>query len=99
MRGENPALVEEEDAGHLAAVTGEVADPAALDDREQAMPPDARTQQFADAALGQAEGAVEVAVRVGDAGDLAAVGKVGEFRTAGHHVNQHELSVVGFSVV
>jgi hypothetical protein len=96
LGGEDLVVFEEECAGHLEAVSGEVADAAAAEDGDGAAPPDAGAEEFPEAAFAEAEGAVELAAGVCDACDAGFFAEVGGFLSVLEHVDEDEACAVGF---
>jgi Ca2+/Na+ antiporter len=90
-RGDDFAVLKKKGTGHLQAVSGEVADSAALEDRDGTEPPDTRAEEFKEPAASQTEGAVEFAARIRDPGDIAMAAEVAGFPADLEHVDEHEF--------
>ena len=97
--GDDFPVAEKERAGHLQAVAGEVAEAAALEDRDRAAPPDVRAEEFEEPALAESERPIELAARIGDAGDAAALAEILDFLAALQHVDEHQLRTVGVGLL
>ena len=86
--------MEEECTGHLATIAREVAYAATFEDGEHAHEPDAGAEEFHESAFAESECAVELALGVGYARDIAMGCEVFEFLAAAEHVDEDESGIV-----
>jgi len=90
LGGGDFSILENEGSRHLEAVAGEVADAAAFHNRDEPAPPDLRAEEFDEAALAEAESAVELAARIGDAWHVGVLAEVADFLAGFQHVDEDE---------
>ena len=89
---EDLAIPEQEGPRHLKAITSEMADSATFENGDGTQPPDARPEEFQETTPAEAEGAVELATGICDAGDVPVTAKIADFRAALEHVHQHQFT-------
>lgn len=94
LGGDDFTIAKQEGARHLQGVAGEVADSTTFENRQKAKPPYARTEQLKWSAFSQSEGAVKIAARVSDAGDIAVAAEVADFPATFEHVDEHKSCVM-----
>ena len=94
LGGDDFSMMEKECARHLQSVARDVAHAAAFENGKRSWPPHSRAEEFHEATFAQTEGAVELAARVGDAGDTAAFSQILGLFTVLEHVDQHQLGAL-----
>jgi hypothetical protein len=90
LRGDDPAIPEEKCTRHLQAVTGQMADPAALEDGDGPTPPDTRSEEFEKAAFSQTECPIEFAAGIRDSRHPASLAEVSGFPAVLKHVDEDQ---------